>query len=80
MAIYTSWMTATMVRSADALPSLERLLDPTPPTSAAEQAELRADIAALDAEFAAIEAYANGAPAAAPVVPAPLEEEVTDGR
>lgn len=58
MAIFVAWRTATLTRSRK-VPKLARLLRPKKRRSAAEQEDIRAEIAALDAEFALLEAQAR---------------------
>lgn len=57
MAVFLAWRTATLSR-ARKIPKLARLLRPRKRRSAAEQAAIRADIAAAEAEFARLEAEA----------------------
>lgn len=59
MATFGAWRTATLVRSRKKIPALSRLLRSRKRRSAEEQAEIRAEIAAADAEFARLEAQAR---------------------
>lgn len=54
MAVFVAWRTATLSR-AKKIPKLSKLIRSRKRKSAEEQAALRADIAALDAEFARLE-------------------------
>ncbi len=57
LAIFGAWRTATLVR-ARTIPTLSRLLRRRRRLDAATQAEIRSEVAALDAEFARLEAQA----------------------
>lgn len=59
MAVFVAWRTATLVRARKKIPALSRLLRTRKRRTAAEQAEIRADIAAAEAEFARLEAEAR---------------------
>lgn len=60
MAIFIAWRTATLTR-ARKVPKLARLLKPKKRRSAAEQADIRAEIAAVEAEFTRLEAGTTNA-------------------
>jgi hypothetical protein len=57
LATFQAWRTATLVR-AKKIPMLNRLLRTRRRVSAAERAEILADVAALEAEFARLEVEA----------------------
>lgn len=57
MAVFVAWRTATLTR-ARKIPKLSRLLKVRKRRSAAEQARIRDDVAAVEAEFARLDAAA----------------------
>lgn len=59
MATFAAWRTATLVRARKKIPALSRLLKNRKRRSAEEQAEIRAEIAAAEAEFERLEAQAQ---------------------
>lgn len=58
MAIFVAWRTATLVRARKKIPALSRLLRNRRRRSHDEQEQIRAEVAAADAEFARLEAEA----------------------